>query len=137
MFLSFIVFFYKDISKDNVLVYLIIFFIVQSSLAVYASKGMQVQGRYALIPGILLIFVVLRLYNLKNSILKFISISFISLSIITGLYEYKYNNKYPHFLICIDCPEWKEEVKIWKVNQSYELKIWDYPRKKMELIRED
>ena len=35
-----------------------IFFIVQSFLAIYASKGMQVQGRYALIPGVLLIFIV-------------------------------------------------------------------------------
>ena len=50
---------------------------------------------------------------------------------------YKHNNKYPHLLTCINCPIWKEEVKKWRKDNSYELKIWDYPRKKMKLIKDN
>ncbi|MFL2894484.1 MAG: hypothetical protein ACJZ4I_03260 [Candidatus Pelagibacter sp.] len=98
---------------------------------------MQVQGRYALIPGIFLIFIVLKLREIDNFIIKFVSSILITLSIITGLYEYKHNNKYPHFLTCINCPIWKDEVKKWRNDNSYELKIWDYPRKTMKLIKDD
>ena len=135
IFFLFIIVFFKKIIDNKVLFYLIIFFIVQSFLAIYASKGMQVQGRYALIPGVLLIFIVLKLREIDNFIIKWISSILITLSIITGLYEYKHNNKYPHLLTCINCPIWKEEVKKWRKDNSYELKIWDYPRKTMKLIK--
>ena len=66
--------------------------------------------------------------------LKLIFLSIIFLSIGSGFFEYKLNNKYPHFLDCLDgCPDWKEEVKKWKIDPNYNLKIWDYPRKTMEL----
>ena len=90
-----------------------------------------------MIPGILLIFIVLKLREIDNSIVKYISSILIAFSIFTGLYEYKHNNKYPHFLTCINCPIWKEEVKKWRKDNSYELKIWDYPRKTMKLIKDN
>ena len=40
-------------------------------------------------------------------------------------------------ITCINCPVWKEEVKKWRKDNSYELKIWDYPRKKMKLIKDN
>ena len=137
IFFLFIIILFKKKIDNKVLFYLIIFFIVQSFLAIYASKGIQVQGRYALIPGVLLIFIVLKLRDINNSTIKFISTILITLSITTGLYEYKHNNKYPHFLTCINCPIWKDEVKKWRNDNSYELKIWDYPRKTMKLIKDD
>ena len=51
----------------------------------------------------------------------------------TGSYEYKTNNKYNHFLMCIDCPIWKEEINKWKKYKDYSIKIWEYPRKTMQL----
>ena len=136
IFLLFIIIFFKKVTNNKVILYLIIFFIIQSFLAIYAAKGIQVQGRYALIPGILLIFIVLKLREIDNSIVKYISSILIAFSIFTGLYEYKHNNKYPHFLTCINCPIWKEEVKKWRKDNSYDLKIWDYPRKTMKLIKD-
>ena len=61
------------------------------------------------------------------------SICVIFFSLSAGLYEYKHNNKYPHFLICVDCPHWKDEINIWKENPNYEIKIWNYPEKTMYL----
>ena len=136
IFLLFIIIFFKKVTNNKVILYLIIFFIIQSFLAIYAAKGIQVQGRYALIPAILLIFIVLKLREIDNSIVKYISSILIAFSIFTGLYEYKHNNKYPHFLTCINCPIWKEEVKKWRKDNSYDLKIWDYPRKTMKLIKD-
>ena len=67
-------------TNNKVILYLIIFFIIQSFLAIYAAKGIQVQGRYALIPAILLIFIVLKLREIDNSIVKYISSILIAFS---------------------------------------------------------
>jgi len=32
-------------------------------------------------------------------------------------------------LECFDCPIWKDELEKWKIDNNYELKIWNYPGK--------
>jgi len=129
LFLFFILIF-KTIVKDKVFFYLVIFFIIQSVVAIYAAKVDQVQGRYAAIPGILLIFTVFRLIDNSNKFLRTLSSVLIIFSISTGFYEYKHNNVYPQFLMCFDCPNWKNEVNNWKMDNDYKLSIWDYSLKK-------
>ena len=125
---------FYHIKNDTILKSLIFFFIIQSLIVIYAAKFEQVQGRYAVIPGILLIFCVYRVFQISKNFLKYFSITFIGLSLSIGLYEYKLNNKYPEFLICgTGCPDWKNEVKKWKKDQNYQLKIWQYPEKTMTL----
>jgi disulfide bond formation protein DsbB len=95
-----------------------------------------VQGRYAVIPSILLIFCIYRIFQISKNFLKYISLILILLSLLTGTYEYKINTKYPEFLICEkECPNWKNEVKKWKEDENYHLKIWQYPQKTMSLRR--
>ena len=133
-FLFLFIFIYKKIKDDKVLFYLVLFFILQSLLAFYGAKVDQVQGRFALIPSILLIFSVYRFFQISsNTYLGKFCLLLIFFSLITGLYEYKTNNKYNHFLMCIDCPIWKEEINKWKKDKDYSIKIWDYPRKTMQL----
>ena len=124
---------FKIMAKDRVLFYLVIFFIIQSAVAIYAAKVDQVQGRYAAIPGILLIFSVFRLIDNQNKFLRNLSSLLILFSILTGFYEYKHNNVYPQLLMCFNCPNWKNEVNKWKMDEDYQLKIWDYPRKSFTL----
>ena len=35
--------------------------------------------------------------------------------------------------MCIDCPIWKDEINKWKKDKDYPIKIWNYPRKTMQL----
>ena len=49
----------------------------------------------------------------------------IILSIFTGVYDYRIK-KWIIFYECIDCPEWKKEVKKFKKNGSYKIKVWPY-----------
>ena len=122
--------------KDEVLLYLIIFFIFQSIFAIYSSKYDQVQGRYAVIPSVLFILSIYRLFQINKNFLQLLFFSLIVTSITLGFYEYKINNKYPQLLSCLkECPDWKEEVNKWKNDNSYALKIWDYPRKNMTLSK--
>ena len=93
----------------------------------------QVQGRYAVVPGIILLFIFIRLAQNNNKIIKMFSIGVIFFSLFAGLYEFKHNTKYPHLLICIECPHWKEEINIWRKNPDYKIKIWRYPTKWMYL----
>ena len=136
--LIFLVFFLRKIFNklisDKTSLYLLIFFIIQSTLAIYAAKFEEVQGRYSVIPGMLLIFLIFRMYQIIPYWYKGVFVILLSLSLITGAYEYKFNNKYPQFLACIeDCPNWKEEVQKWRENNNYELKIWYYPKWTMKL----
>ena len=119
--------------KDEVLLYLIIFFIFQSIFAIYSSKYDQVQGRYAVIPSVLFLLFIYRLFQINRNF-KIIFFIMIISSISLGFFEYRINNKYPQLLNCLDnCPIWKEEVDKWRLNNDYVLKIWDYPRKTMTL----
>jgi len=125
---------WKIIIKDKVTILLLSLFIIQSILAIYGGKDNHVQGRFASIPSILLIFTILRISFLKIHF-RFVFSFLIALSITFGAYEFKKNNTYPQFLICMGCPDWKEEVYKWRENNEYELRIWDYStNKKMNLI---
>jgi hypothetical protein len=58
-------------------------------------------GRYAVVPGVILIFLVLRVYTIeKNLLLKFITGFLLFFSVLTGLIEFKYKSPLPHFLNC-------------------------------------
>jgi len=136
-FLIYIIFdYFKKNAKDEILFYLIIFFIFQSILALYSSKYDQVQGRYAVIPSVLFILSIYRLFQINKNFLRVIFFCLIVSSITLGFYEFKIGNKYPQLLSCLEeCPNWKEEVNKWKKNNDYVLKIWDYPRKTMTLSK--
>ena len=133
LMLFFFKFIFKKIRKDKTLLSLVLFFLIQTCLAIYAAKLDQVQSRYAVIPGVLLIFIIYRIFQISFGALKFFTFSLIMLSLITGSYEYKLNNKYSHYLTCINCPDWKTEVAKWKKDPTYALKIWTYPGKTMYL----
>jgi len=130
---SILFFIFKSIKKDKIFLILFSLFIIYSLLALYGSKVEQVQGRFALLPGVLLLLSIYRIFQISNGSLKSLSIVLISLSLVTGAYEFKKNNKYPQLLMCLGCPDWKEEVDKWRMDKSYRLKTWDYPRKSMSL----
>ena len=122
------------IKKDKILKTLIFFFLLQSILVIYAAKFDQVQGRYAVIPSILLIFCVYRIFQISERNLRYFCSILITMSFLTGLYEYKTNTKYPELLMCMThCPNWKSEIKQWEQDENYKLKIWQYPQKTMSL----
>ena len=124
---------FKKIKDDKILKFLILFFIIQSLFVIYAGKDNQIQGRFALIPSILLLFSTYRLSQITQGITKITLSVLLIFSLTTGFYEYKINNKYKHFLECFDCPVWKDELDKWKLDNNYELKIWNYPGKTMKL----
>ena len=137
LFFSILFFATKHFKNDKIFLILLTLFIINSILALFGSKVDQVQGRFALLPGVLLLLTTYRFFQISNKGIKYLCILLITTSLVTGSYEFKKNNKYPQFLMCLACPDWKEEVNKWKKDNKYELKIWDYPRKKMSLYGED
>ena len=133
LFVSLIIFTLKYIKNDKIFLILLLLFILNSILALYGSKVEQTQGRFALLPGVLLLLSIYRIFQISNRSLKYLSIFLVSLSLLTGSYEYKKNNKYPQLLMCMGCPDWKDEVSKWRKDNTYKLKTWDYPRKSMSL----
>ena len=96
--------------------------------------GDYVGGRYAALPSFFLISLALFTIMIAEKYqLKILFSILIFTSIISGAYEFKNNNKYKKYLICIECPNWKQEVEKYKKDNNYYLKIWPYPVKTMKL----
>ncbi len=145
-FSSLLIFFsynYKDlfkiIIKDKVLVYLIYIFFIISILVLVGAAGNYVGGRYAVIPGVSLLLIILHLtFEIRGKKIKLFFIILISISLISGINEFRpptknVKHQYIKFLDCVNCPEWKNEIKTWKNDSNYKIKIWPYPRKAMTL----
>lgn len=131
---TFFFFITKNAFKNKTLLFLLLIFLTECLLSFLGAKDDQVQGRYALLPSIILLLILVKSLEDNKLFIKILSFLFIFISITTGFYEYKNNNKYPQFLLCLGCPDWKEEVSKWKNDINYELKIWDYStQKKMNL----
>ena len=127
------------IIKDKVLLYLIFIFLSVSALVLVGASGHYVGGRYAAVPGATLLLIILHImFKTKIQKIKIAFAVLISFSFISGTYEFRpptqnVKHKYVKYLDCINCPEWKNEIKKWKKNNQYIIKIWPYPTKKMKL----
>ena len=132
---KFIQFFLKDhIFKSLILIYILVFIVI-----IFGADNAQTSGRYAVIPGLLFLLIIF--YLASNFPLKALNNFFsilITISIIAGVYEFRPPTKnvriqYIKFLDCIECPDWKSEVEVWKNNNDYIIKIWPYPKKSLNL----
>ena len=123
--------------KDKIFILIILSFIWQSIFVIIGSMYSNfVGGRYGVVPGVFLIFLIFRIYQLqKNIFLKIFFSFFLASSLIAGFYEYKYKTNLPKLLYCLNCPSWKEEVAKWKNDQNYHLRIWDYPNERVKLTK--
>ena len=121
--------------KDYILNLIIICFLIESLLILFGSAYKDfVGGRYAVCVGVIFSFIIFRIFYIyKNKTIKFLYGFIIFLFLSTGFLEFKLLNQYPHFLSCIDCPKWKNEVKKWELDNNYHLKIWTYPNQTMKL----
>ena len=133
--------FIKFLSKDYVLQSLFIIYALIFIIVIFGADNFQTSGRYAAIPGVLFLLIIFYLgmnFHSKK-IANFFSI-LILISIITGFYEFRpkekniYNNHHSlKNLDCLNCPNWQEEVKKFREDNSYQLKIWPYDNKAMQL----
>ena len=94
--------FYIIKKKDFILNLIFLSFILISGFSLIGSLYSDFSGgRYAVVPGVILIFLVLRVYTIeKNLLLKFITGFLLFFSVLTGLIEFKYKSPLPHFLNC-------------------------------------
>lgn len=121
--------------KDKIFFLILLAFIIESLLILFGSLyPRSVHSRYAVLPGVIIIFLILRLQNISiNFILKNIFSFLIFCSLLIGIVEFRYKTKYPELLSCIDCPVWKNEILKWKENNLYKIEIWPYYWKSMYL----
>ena len=125
--------------KDHVLQSLILIYILVFTVVIFGADNLQTSGRYATIPGVLFLLIIF--YLAANFPVRAISNFFsilILISIVVGFYEFRpstinVKHQYIKFLDCVNCPQWKTEVENWKKNQNYQISIWPYPKKRLEL----
>ena len=92
----------SNLKKDKIFLLLLAIFIIQSILSVFGSLyGNFVGGRYAVIPGLVLLFLLVRTYQLeKNFLFKKFYLFLIIFSLIAGFVEFKYFSPLHNMIEC-------------------------------------
>ena len=120
---------------------LIYCFLSVSIIVMVGGVSNYVGGRYAALPSFyMLLLVLLSISILRNNLMRFCLIILLITSNVVGFSEFRPNvlqiNNNHHTLKsldCIGCPNWEEEVKKFRADNNYELKIWPYNNKSMNL----
>ena len=116
---------FKKKEEKTVLTYLIIIFLILSFVVIIGGVSDSLHGRYSALPGITIILIVLFVASNSKNFLKKLSIVFLGCSLIFGFYDYRLKN-YLVYLDCINCPDWKMEVKKYKNDKNYMPNAWPY-----------
>ena len=103
-FILILALFYVIKKKDYITYLIIVSLIIVSSLIILGTvQSGFVGGRYAVVPGVMLIFLVFRFFVIeKNSIFKNIFFLLLILSFVVGGAEYKFLSPLPQALQCVD-----------------------------------
>ncbi len=96
--------FYLIKKKDKTTFVMLFSLILISGLIIIGSiQPGFAGGRYAVAPGVILIFIIFRFYIIeKNFFLKNIFLLLLTSSIIIGSIEYRYMSPFPQALVCVD-----------------------------------
>ena len=143
----FTIFKFKEIvsflKKNYTTWYLIFIFFIMAGVISIGSLNNQIGGRYAVIPGVIIILILTDiLTKSKKSTLTLILSIMIFTSLITGAYEFRpnyrvnlinLNTNYLKFLDCLNCPEWKSEINRWRKDNTTLIGLWPYPKKRFSL----
>ena len=130
---------FSRFKKDPILLSLVFIFILLSAIIFIGSAGIQLGGRYAVLPGSVFLLILLRLFTFSNTKkMRFFFIFILGLSLLIGIYEFRpptknVKHQYIKYLDCVECPIWKEEIKKWRKNKNYVIGIWPYPIKNLSL----
>ena len=130
---------YFTLINDKILINLILIFLLITFIVIFGGLGNYIGGRYAAIPGSMIILIILQLsFIIRRVFLRTIFLTLIIFSISTGFYEFRpptknVKHQYIKFLDCINCPIWKDEVKKWRKNKDHIIGIWPYPNKNLVL----
>ena len=116
----------KDYNDKLIYLILIFLFFITSFVIIFGGVSMNLQGRYAALTGTILIFSFLHLSRVSSfNFMKSLSIILVIFTIISGVYDFRYE-KFIYYLDCINCPDWSEEVRKYKLDKNYILKNWPY-----------
>ena len=100
----FIIFTYQIFQKkDKIIILIVASFILHAAFVLIGSLYPNfVGGRYAVIPGIILLTLFIRFFQLeKNYLYKYLFSFFILMSLTIGLVEFKYFSPLPNIIGCI------------------------------------
>jgi hypothetical protein len=136
----FYIFYKKYFIRDYVLQFLFLSFFLLSFVIIIGSVGTHLGGRYAALPGGILLLIILRFFIISRDMkIRIFFITILIVSIVIGATEFRppterVKHQYIKFLDCINCPIWKDEIKQWKKNNNHTIGIWPYPNKNFKLI---
>jgi hypothetical protein len=99
-----IVLLYLTKKKDKISFIMLLSLILVSSLVIVGSTELgYAGGRYAVVTGVILIFIILRFYIIENNFfLKNFFLLLLIFSLVIGSLEYRYMSPLPQALKCID-----------------------------------
>ena len=114
---------------------LILGFVLLAILTSVMSMGGIAGGRYAVLPSIIIGFILLSIMigDEYSTLTKYLTGSILVCSIVIGSYEYQFKTQ-PQFVGShLPRPNWRDQVIEWRDKPDEYLTIWPYPRWKVSL----
>ena len=114
--------------KEEKIIYisLLALFVLTSFIVIFGGDTNSLHGRYSSLPSIILIFIILHISNSINyRFIKIFSTFLIISTVFFGLIDFRMQ-EYIMYFDCINCPDWNDEVRKYKLDNSYQLNAWPY-----------
>jgi len=111
----------KQLDTQLLAISILLVTVVSTYFSVNGSGG----PRYSFAPSIMIMLLVVSAVNDKTipKALSYLAIILVTLSLTTSLTHYR-SNMMGGVAYDASWPKWKEEVKIWKNNPDYPIRIW-------------
>lgn len=111
----------KQLDTQLIAISIFLVTVVSTYFSVNSSGG----PRYAFAPSIMIMLLVVSAVNDESipKFLSYIAIILVTLSLTTSLKHYR-SNMTGGVAYDASWPKWKDEIKIWKTDNSYPIRIW-------------
>ncbi|MDM8557700.1 hypothetical protein [Candidatus Parabeggiatoa sp. HSG14] len=118
------------LSKNKISIYrilLLIAFLSVSLLVTYGSMHSIPYGRYAVIPGILFLLLILDNIDLnqKRNFKSYFLLTLLGISFVMGFFSFK--DKAYWMAYIEGAPKWTNEIAQWTQNYDHPIASWPYP----------
>ena len=113
-----------SVPRRRVAVLLVAAFVVEEVLVLFGTRR-GAGGRYAVVPVAILVLAAVHVAaTARYKLAAGIAAALCACALVAGVTTFWTGQ--PRTLRCIDCPDWREQVRAWRSGRTTELLIWPY-----------
>src|SRR5439155_14699513 len=113
-----------SVPRKRVAALLVAAFVLEEVLVLFGTRR-GAGGRYAVVPVAILVLAAVHVAaTARYKAAAGIASALCACALVAGLTTFWTGQ--PRTLRCVDCPDWREQVRAWRAGRTTELLIWPY-----------